>query len=198
VLAFDLVSTPIGPLGLVWSAGGLAGVQLPERDAGATRATLQRRFPAARAAERPAWLEMLVDAIGDHLAGGRPDYTAVALDFGEAPAFDRRVYDALLRVPIGETTTYGGLAGQIGDPGAARAVGAALGRNPIPLVVPCHRVVAAGRRSGGVSAPGGRGTKLKLLMIERALPAGTADLFGPRGPTQPGTSSGGSAIPVSR
>ena len=101
----------------------------------------------------------------------------VALDLREIPAFHRRVYDIARHIPPGATLSYGEVAQRLGEPGAARAVGQALGRNPFPIVVPCHRVLAAHARSGGFSAPGGVATKLKLLMIERARFGNDPGLF---------------------
>src|SRR4029453_17011519 len=92
----------------------------------------------------------------------------VALDMEQVPAFERRVYEAARRIPAGKTLSYGEIAGQLGVPGSARAVGRALGRNPFAIVVPCHRVVAAGGKLGGFSASGGVHTKRRMLEIERA------------------------------
>ena len=104
-----------------------------------------------------------------------------ALDLGATGDFERAVYAAARAIPAGTTITYGTLAARVGDPGQARAVGQALGRNPWPIVVPCHRITAADGRMGGFSAPGGTRTKLKLLEIEGALAAETLPLFGGAG-----------------
>ena len=90
------------------------------------------------------------------------------------PALARRVYEVARTIPPGATLTYGEIAARLELPGAARDVGQALGRNPFPLVVPCHRVVAAGGRLGGFSARGGAATKRRLLAIEGAI---APDLF---------------------
>jgi methylated-DNA-[protein]-cysteine S-methyltransferase len=107
----------------------------------------------------------------------RRDFSDVAIDIGSLAEFDRAVLEATRRIPRGETRTYGEIAVSLGAPGAARAVGTALGRNPIPIIVPCHRVLAAGGASGGFSAPGGRLTKLKILEIERARRGPEPGLF---------------------
>lgn len=175
---FCLFPSPIGTVGLVWTERGIAGVQIPARDEAATRRSLARRFPdAVEEAPSPA-IEAAIAAIGSLLEGNRTDLSGLSLDLEGVPAFERSVYDVALTIPPGSTLTYGEIAGRLGDPAAARDVGTALGRNPIPIVVPCHRVLAAGGRSGGFSAPGGVETKMRLLAIEDAAPGGQPDLFG--------------------
>jgi methylated-DNA-[protein]-cysteine S-methyltransferase len=97
------------------------------------------------------------------------DLISVELDMSGVPPFHRRVYQLIRTIPPGETMSYGEVATLLGSPGAARAVGQALRRNPFALVVPCHRVVAAGGRLGGFSANGGLATKVRLLALEAAL-----------------------------
>jgi methylated-DNA-[protein]-cysteine S-methyltransferase len=113
------------------------------------------------------------------VGGARDDFADLALDWRRVSAFDRAVYREAQAIPSGETITYGMLASRLGDPCRAQAVGQALGRNPWPIVVPCHRITAADGKMGGFSAPGGRATKLKLLEIEGALAAERLPLFGP-------------------
>jgi methylated-DNA-[protein]-cysteine S-methyltransferase len=96
---------------------------------------------------------------------------------GDLPAFDRSVLEETRRIPCGETRTYGEIASALGSPGAARAVGSALGRNSIPIIIPCHRVLAASGRSGGFSAAGGTSTKLRILEIEGARRGPEPELF---------------------
>ena len=102
------------------------------------------------------------------MRGDAVDLTFVSLDMDGLPEFHQRVYDVARTIPPGVTLTYGEVAKRLGDPGSARAVGQALGRNPIPVIVPCHRVLAAGGKTGGFSAPGGSATKLNLLALEGA------------------------------
>ena len=175
---FTVFPTAIGAVGLVWSRRGIAGIQIPGPDEAATRRTLLRRFPGAEEAPPPADIAGAIAAIRTLLAGERTDLSTLPLDLDGVPAFERRVYAVALTIPPGETLTYGEVASRLGDPALAREVGAALGRNPVPIVVPCHRVLAAGGRSGGFSAPGGIATKMKLLAIEDAAPGGQPDLFG--------------------
>ncbi|MDP3824102.1 MAG: methylated-DNA--[protein]-cysteine S-methyltransferase [Burkholderiales bacterium] len=165
---FSLFDTPIGPCGLVWGARGLVGVLLPEASTGATRARARRRFGGAVEAEAPPEIrQVMVRVVG--LLSGEPDALQdIALDTSALPPFNLRVYDVARGIVPGQTLTYGEVAARIGEPQAARAVGQALGSNPFPIIVPCHRVLAAGGRSGGFSAPGGARTKLRLLEIEGA------------------------------
>jgi methylated-DNA-[protein]-cysteine S-methyltransferase len=172
--AFTLFETAIGPCALAWSGRGIAGVQLPELDEGATRRRMLERFPEAREVPPPADITHVCDAIIALLRGQRVDLSGVALDMKAAPPFHRRVYDSARAIGPGETLTYGEIARRIGADGAARAVGQALGRNPFPILVPCHRVLAASGKLGGFSAHGGIETKRRLLEIEGAGPASPA------------------------
>jgi methylated-DNA-[protein]-cysteine S-methyltransferase len=163
-----LFDTALGTCGVAWNARGLIAVQLPEKTRAATERRLAVRAGSAGAAAPPAWVEALVADIQRYLAGERVDFSAVAVDLENLEPFRQRLYAALRETPYGATTTYGALAQRLGldDPQAARDVGAAMGRNPVPLVIPCHRVLAAGGRLGGFSAPGGSATKAKLLALE--------------------------------
>lgn len=176
-LEFSLFDTPIGLCGLVWSDLGLCGVQLPEAGARAARARLARRFPGGREGEPPASMLELIETIRRHLDGSAAIYDETMLDFAGIGAWEASVYRAALVIPYGETRSYGALAASLGAPGGAQAVGQALGRNPWPIVVPCHRILAADGRTGGFSAPGGAATKLRLLEIEGALAPATLPLF---------------------
>ncbi len=169
---FALFDTAIGACAIVWSARGIAGVQLPEANAQATRARVTRSFAGAQEAVPPADVQRAVDGIIALLRGEHHDFNNVKLDFGDLPAFNLKVYDIARTVPAGQTITYGEIAERLGDKLLARDVGQALGQNPIPLIMPCHRVLAAGGKTGGFSASGGVVTKLRLLTIEGAQPGG--------------------------
>ena len=160
--------TAIGPCGVAWSARGLMAVQLPERDRAATERRLAARAHSAGAAAPPAWVAALIADITRYLAGEPVDFSAVEVDLSGLDEFRRKLYRAMRTLNWGATTTYGSLAREIGrtDPEAARDVGQAMGRNPVPIVIPCHRVLAAGNKLGGFSARGGTATKAKLLAIE--------------------------------
>jgi len=165
--AFTLFDTTIGRCGIAWGDRGVLGVQLPETDGEAkTRARVLRRFAGARETAPPAEVQEAIESIVELLRGGASDLSTVALDTDGVPEFNRRVYEVARTIPAGETLTYGEVADRLGDRGAARDVGRALAQNPFALIVPCHRVLAAGGGIGGFSAPGGITTKRRLLMIE--------------------------------
>lgn len=170
---FALFDTALGRCGIVWGARGVIGVQLPEASEGATRARLLGRFPDTDEAPPPPAVHHAIDAIVALLhgeAGDRSaiDLSAIELDMNGVPPFHRRVYELARTIAPGDTMTYGEIAAQLGVAGSARAVGQALARNPFAIIVPCHRVLAAGGKIGGFSANGGTTTKLRLLSIERA------------------------------
>lgn len=126
---------------------------------------------------RSAAAQLAVDGIVALLRGEAIDLLAIELDMERVPPFHRRVYEVARTVPPGKTLSYGEIAARLGDPGVARAVGQALGRNPCPIIVPCHRVLAAGGKIGGFSANGGVTTKLRLLLIEGARMNDAPTLF---------------------
>ena len=172
MMNFALFETAIGRCGIVWSERGIAGVQLPERSEAATRNRLLRRFPAARDGAPPADVRRAIDDIVALLSGERRDLNHVTIDIDAVPEFHRRVYEVARRIPAGATLSYGEVAERLGDRNLARDVAEALSQNPCPIIVPCHRVLAAGGKPGGFSAPGGVATKLRLLTIEGAQPQG--------------------------
>jgi methylated-DNA-[protein]-cysteine S-methyltransferase len=163
-----LFDTAIGRCGVAWSARGLAGVQLPEKDPAATERRLAAKSNSTGRAEPPPAINALIGDIKRYLAGERVDFSAVPVDLETCDEFRRKVYGALRQVGFGSTTTYGDLARAAGaaDWESVREVGEAMGRNPAPLVIPCHRCLAAGRKLGGFSAYGGAATKRKLLALE--------------------------------
>ena len=165
---FAIFETAVGECGIAWSERGVIGFQLPEGDAASTRRRMQRRFAGVEETAPPANVQQSIDAIVSLMRGEPADLTFIALDMDGVPEFHQRVYEVARTIRPGETITYGEIAKRLGDPGSARAVGQALGRNPIPVIVPCHRVLAAGGKRGGFSAPGGTATKLNLLAIEGA------------------------------
>jgi methylated-DNA-[protein]-cysteine S-methyltransferase len=174
---FALFETAIGSCGIAWSERGIVGVQLPEGSARATRSRLLRRFPSAGEAAPPADVQRTIADIVALLGGERRDLGGAVLDRDAVPDSNRRVYDIARAIPAGSTLSYGEVAECLGDRNVARDVAQALGQNPFPIIVPCHRVMAAGGKTGGFSAPGGVRTKLRLLSIERAQLGGSPTLF---------------------
>jgi len=160
--------TAIGWCGIAWREGLLAGVQLPEGSRTRTLDRMRRRFPQAPATEPPAAVAAIIARVQRALDGVADPMLDVPLDLSGIAAFQQRVYEVTRAIPPGRTLTYGEVAARVGDPGAARAVGQALGHNPFAPIVPCHRVLAARSGAGGFSAAGGVATKLRLLEIERA------------------------------
>ncbi|HSW06415.1 methylated-DNA--[protein]-cysteine S-methyltransferase [Aquabacterium sp.] len=176
-LGWTLFDTAIGACAVAWGEGGITGAQLPQVHATGTRSRMRHRFPGVAEGSPPPEVAALIDAVQALLRGEPRDLSATRLDFDGVPAFHRRVYELALTIPPGRVLSYGEIAQRLGDPGAARAVGQALGANPFAPIVPCHRVLAAGGRAGGFSAHGGAETKLKMLAIEGARPDDQPSLF---------------------
>jgi len=175
-ITFCLFETALGTGGVAWGGRGILSIQLPEPDAGRVRRRLERHFLglglglglSAREGPPPPAVQAAITGMTDLLDGQPVDLTAVELDLERVPDFARQVYAVARTIPAGQTLSYGQIAARLGEPRLAREVGQALAQNPFPIVVPCHRVVAAGGRLGGFSAYGGVSTKQRLLEIERA------------------------------
>ena len=168
---FATFDTAVGCCAVAWSEGEesrLVGTWLPGANQAATVRAVLRRHPGAQESAPPPTVADAIAGITRLLAGEDVDLRDVALDMSGLPEFPRQVYAVARSLPRGVTMTYGEVAARAGAPGAAQAVGQAMGANPFPIVVPCHRVVAAGGGNGGFSAPGGVDTKLRLLAIEGA------------------------------
>ena len=180
-LGFALFDTPIGACGIAWSDHGVVSVQLPAASRPAARARLRREFPDARESPPTQEVQRAIEGIVALLSGEARDLSFVELDMRHVPPFNRRVYEVARTIQPGATLSYGEIARHLGEPGAARDVGSALGQNPFSIVVPCHRVLAANGKLGGFSAHGGVKTKLRLLSIEGVQAPGTVPLF-ERGP----------------
>jgi methylated-DNA-[protein]-cysteine S-methyltransferase len=175
---YCLFGTAFGTCGLAWSAAGLTRVQLPEADPAATEARLERILGGGAPAALSATAQAAIDRLARYFAGIPVTFDDLPLDMAGVGDFDTRVYRALREVRRGATTTYGALAAAVGEPGAARAVGRSMATNRWPVVIPCHRVLAAGNRMGGFSAYGAVLTKERLLAIEGASAAAQGRLPG--------------------
>lgn len=175
-LPFAMFDTAIGRCGVAWSERGIAAVQLPQPDETQTRKRLAQRG-ATWEAEPPPMVAAAIAEMIALLEGERRDLAAIAVDLEGVPAFNRNVYAIARGIPPGSTLTYGDIAKRLGGVELSRDVGQALGHNPCPIVVPCHRVLAAGGKPGGFSANGGVKTKLRMLEIEGAIVNHTPSLF---------------------
>jgi methylated-DNA-[protein]-cysteine S-methyltransferase len=163
---YSLFDTPIGPCGVAWSVSGLTRLQLPESDPSTTEERIRARSTNLRAEGPPSSIRDVIASLRRYLRGDRIDFSSVSIDLTGVSPFHRKVYDAARSVGWGHTASYGELARQAGSPAAARAVGQALSRNPIAIIVPCHRILASGNKVGGFSAFGGTCIKEHLLALE--------------------------------
>ncbi len=174
---FALFDTAIGTCAIAWGPNGIVGTSLPSKSATTSRAFMKKRFPDATEAPPPPAIQAVIDDIVALLQGEKRDLKNAELDLAGIADFHRRAFELARTIPPGEVLTYGEVAKRLGDPGAARAVGQAMGANPFPIIVPCHRVLASGGKTGGFSAPLGLETKMQMLTIERAKLGDNPSLF---------------------
>jgi len=164
---YHIFETAAGYCGIAWRDVGITRFQLPTTSAAATERLLLRRLPDAEPREPPPTIEEAVAAVKRYFEGEETDFSGFELDLAGQDAFFRQIYAAARRIPWGRTTTYGALAKELGaGPEAARDVGQAMAKNPVALIIPCHRVLAAGGKIGGFSAPGGSSAKMRMLELE--------------------------------
>jgi len=173
--SYCLFETPLGTCGIAWREPATCGsqpvvtfVQLPEATPQATESRIARKSGAGHSSAPPPYLAEIIEKIRRHLGGEAQNFRGVAVDLNNVAPFCCQVYEAAREIPAGQTRTYGEIAKAIGQPSSAQEVGQALSKNPIPIIIPCHRVAAAGGKPGGFSAHGGRATKAKLLALEGA------------------------------
>jgi methylated-DNA-[protein]-cysteine S-methyltransferase len=165
--SYAVFETASGFCGIAWSADGVTRFQLPTNSADATERLLLRRMSNAKAAEPPPYITGVIETVRRYFEGNEADFSDLTLDLDGQDNLFRQIYAAVRRLQWGHTTTYGALAKEIGaDPRLARDVGQAMAKNPIPLIIPCHRVLAAGGKVGGFSAPGGAASKIRMLELE--------------------------------
>ncbi|MFA6116503.1 MAG: methylated-DNA--[protein]-cysteine S-methyltransferase [Sphingomonas sp.] len=164
---YQLFDTANGVAAIAWTDAGVVGFRLPAESAERTERSLLRRFPGAVRRAPPPEIAAAIAAAQRYFEGEEIDFSGVKVDLGEQAPFFAQIYDSVRRLGWGQTTTYGAVAKELGaGPESARAVGQAMASNPVPLIVPCHRVLAAGGKVGGFSAPGGSDSKVKMLAIE--------------------------------
>lgn len=176
--AYCLFETALGSCGIAWSEDGnssnppaVTWFQLPEATTESTESRIARYSGAPKSSAPPPQITRVIERVRKHLQGEVQDFRDVPVDLNGAGPFARQVYETSREIRAGETRTYGELAKTLGRPDAARAVGRALAANPVPLIIPCHRILAAGGKPGGFSAYGGKTTKARLLAIERRTSA---------------------------
>lgn len=165
-LGYSLFDTPLGRAAVAWSERGIFALELPSEDVDDTTWRLRAKTPEAYREEPPSWVREVTRKVEEHLAGKPQDFSTIPLDLDRKTPFYRAVYDAARAIPPGKTKTYGEIAAGLGKPNSARAVGQALAKNPILLLVPCHRVLGSTGAATGFSAPGGVETKKRLLSLE--------------------------------
>ncbi|SCW38422.1 methylated-DNA-[protein]-cysteine S-methyltransferase [Rhizobium mongolense subsp. loessense] len=162
-----IFETAGGFCGIAWNENGITRFQLPTKAADATERLLLRRLPAAESGPPTPEVTEAIAAVKRYFNGKETDFSGVKVDLEGQDAFFKSVYAAARRVGWGRTTTYGALAKELGaGPEAAKDVGQAMAKNPVALIIPCHRVLAAGGKIGGFSAPGGSNSKLRMLELE--------------------------------
>lgn len=159
-------------MAIAWTKKGICALELPARDREETVERLLRRVPCSvMKTTLPEFVNLAINQICRHLEGNYQDFSAIPLDLSRSSEFARAVYESACKIEAGSVTTYSELARKIGKPAASRAVGRALGANPVPIIVPCHRIIGKSGALTGFSAFGGLNTKLSLLSLERALPS---------------------------
>lgn len=164
---YQLFETAAGVAAIGWSGAAVTALRLPAPAASETERAIRRRLPDAARAEPPAHIAAVIDAAIHYFDGKQVEFFAVPIDLGEQPSFFVGVYDHVRTLRWGETTTYGAVARKLGvGPEQSRTVGQAMAANPLPLIIPCHRVMAAGGMIGGFSAPGGALSKAHMLRLE--------------------------------
>ena len=169
---FTLFETPIGTCSLVWRGDEIVGLRLPEASPAARGRASRAAGRTPRSRRRRRRCRRVIDRVLALLAGEAVDLGDVPLDFGAAPDFHQRAYEVARTIPPGQTMTYGEIAKRLGVPHESREVGQAMGKNPIAIIMPCHRVLGADGKMGGFSANGGVATKRRILEIEGASAVG--------------------------
>lgn len=178
-IAYTTLDTALGACSIAWRDAAVVQLVLPAATTDLTIRRVLRHHPDATPQAPPPLVQDAITAVQAHLAGSTTDLSHIPIDVATAPDFDQRVWAETRRIPPGDTRTYGQVARALGDVALSRDVGQALGRNPVPLIVPCHRVLASDGALHGFSAPGGIETKRRLLRIERAPAVAQGSLFDP-------------------
>ena len=164
---YQIFETASGHAAIAWNAAGISALRLPAGSPDGAERVLLRRLPDAVPDEPPADVAATIAGAQRYFAGEQTDFSTVRIDLGEQEPLFAQIYAAVRKLGWGQTTTYGAVAKALGaGPEVARDVGRAMAMNPLPLIIPCHRVLAAGGKVGGFSAPGGADSKVRMLAIE--------------------------------
>ena len=164
---YAIFETALGWCAIAWSDRGIMRFTLPSSSQAGAERLMLRRLPEATPGTATPEIADAIVAARRYFAGERTSFVELKLDLGHQEPFFAQVYDMVRKLGWGETTTYGTVAKALGaGPEAARDVGQAMASNPIPLIIPCHRVLAAGNKIGGFSAPGGSDAKRRMLEME--------------------------------
>ena len=164
---YHIFDTAAGFCGIAWHDASITRFQLPANSATATERSLLRRLPGAKPASPTPQIAAAIAAVRRYFEGERTDFSEFTLDLHDQEPFFQQIYAAARQIGWGQTSTYGALAKAVGaGREAARDVGQAMAKNPVPLIIPCHRVLAAGGELGGFSAPGGAAAKRRMLALE--------------------------------
>ena len=184
--AYCIFETPLGACGIAWKEQEISRnppvvtfFQLPEATRNLTDTRIAASSGGRKARVPPPRIAGIIKKVQKHLRGELQDFLDIVVDLDGAGHFARQVYEAARKIPAGRTRSYGELAADMNRPTASRAVGQALGRNPIPLIIPCHRVLARDKKPGGFSAYGGGETKAMMLEIEGVTIAKVNRVFPP-------------------
>lgn len=164
---YSIFNTAAGHCVIAWSQDAVCRFQLPVGTPAEAERFLLRRVQSAPGAEPSAFIRPVMDKVKAYFAGDHVEFADTVLDIESKNDFFSKVYSKVQQLPWGQVTTYGALAKELGaGPEAARDVGQAMAGNPVPLLIPCHRVLAAGGKLGGFSAPGGVNVKKRMLELE--------------------------------
>jgi len=164
---YQVFETAGGFAAIAWNDAGITRFRLPEGSAAAAERAVLKRLPDAAPGDPPQDIALIIDAARRYFDGEEVDFSTARLHLGAQQPLFEKIYERVRKLGWGETTTYGAVAKALGEgPEVARDVGQAMAANPIPLIIPCHRVLAAGGKIGGFSAPGGSDSKMKMLAIE--------------------------------
>jgi O-6-methylguanine DNA methyltransferase len=164
IIKYCIFKTKRGYFGVVGNDAGLLRTLLPQADREDIKRKILEAFPTARPEKRP--FEAVSKAVLGYFGGKKVDFSNVKVEIDKLRPFAKKVLAACRGIGFGRVVTYRELAKKIGRPGAARAVGTVMAKNPLPLIIPCHRVIRSDGKLGGFSAPGGIKTKKKLIELE--------------------------------